>query len=175
MQPAKAHAAARTSGLDDPGLRVGWVLAPAELAQTLCMVKQAMDLSTSTIDQAAAAIYLEDVDWAKRTSELRTVYALPMRAMIDGLAAVLPGGAYFTRPDGGIFVWARLPEGWSVAQLLERAVEQGIFFMPGSVFFADLADDSWFRLSISNHSPASISEGMARLAAAIARTPALAR
>jgi 2-aminoadipate transaminase len=141
----------------------------------LTPVKQAMDLSTSTIDQAAAAIYLEGVDWARRTSELRAVYSGPMRAMIEEVATVLPPGSVFTRPRGGIFVWARLPDGWSATALLERAVERGIFFMPGSVFFADVADDVSLRLSISNHTPETISEGMGRLAAAIAVSPALAR
>lgn len=158
-----------------PGLRVGWVVTPAEVAQMLTAVKQAMDLSTSTIDQAAAAIYLEGVNWTRRTSELRAVYATPMRAMVEGLADVLPEGSVFTRPDGGIFVWAQLPAGWSSTALLERAVDHGMFFMPGAVFFADVADDVCLRLSISNHTPASIAEGMSRLAAAIAAMPVGAR
>jgi DNA-binding transcriptional MocR family regulator len=158
-----------------PGLRVGWVVEPRETARALAPVKQAMDFNTSTIDQAAAAIYLEGVDWARRTSELRAVYAGPMRAMIDGLAEVLPAGSTFTRPRGGIFVWAELPEGWSTTALLERAIEHGMFFMPGSVFLADVEDDVSFRLSVSNHTPESVSEGMGRLAAAIAARPALSR
>ena len=99
-----------------PGLRVGWVVAPAEVAQLLTPVKQAMDLNTSTIDQAAAAIYLEGVDWARRTSELRAVYAIPMRAMVHGIDQVLPPGSSFTRPSGGIFVWVQLPDGWSATR-----------------------------------------------------------
>jgi 2-aminoadipate transaminase len=158
-----------------PGLRVGWVVAPAEIARVLAPIKQAMDMSTSTIDQAAAAIYLEGVDWERRTSELRAVYATPMRAMVDRLAEVLPQGSVFTRPRGGIFVWAQLADGWSSSALLERAVEHGMFFMPGSVFFADVDDDVSLRLSISNHTPETIVEGMRRLAAAIAAAPALAR
>jgi DNA-binding transcriptional MocR family regulator len=158
-----------------PGLRVGWVVAPPEIIRVLTPVKQAMDFNTSTIDQAAAAIYLEGVDWARRTSELRAVYAGPMRAMSEGLVEVLPPGSSFTRPRGGIFVWARLPKGWSASALLERAIENGMFFMPGSVFLADVEDDVSFRLSVSNHSPESISEGMRRLAGAIATQPALSR
>lgn len=157
-----------------PGLRVGWVVAPAEIARILAPIKQAMDMSTSTIDQAAAAFYLEGVDWERRTSELRAVYAAPMSAMIEEATNVLPRGSAFTRPRGGIFVWARLPDGWSTTALLERAVEHGMFFMPGSVFFPDVPDDVTLRLSVSNHTPETISEGMGRLAAAIAATPALA-
>jgi 2-aminoadipate transaminase len=157
-----------------PGLRVGWVLAPAAVAKSLAPVKQAMDFNSSTIDQAAAAIYLERVDWARRTSELRAVYAAPMRAIVKGLPDVLPTGSSFTHPQGGVFVWVKLPDGWSTAALLERAVEHGIFFMPGSAFLADVPDDRSLRLSISNHTPASVAEGLTRLDAAIAATPALA-
>jgi 2-aminoadipate transaminase len=137
----------------------------------LTPVKPAMDLNTSTIDQAAAAIYLEGVDWARRTSELRAVYAIPRRAMVQGIDQVLPPGSCFTRPDGGIFVRAQMPDGWSATALLERAVEHGMFFMPGSVFLPDVADDVSLRLSISNHTPDSIAEGMSRLEAAIAMMP----
>jgi DNA-binding transcriptional MocR family regulator len=158
-----------------PGLRVGWVLVPAAVAKSLAPVKQAMDFNSSTIDQAAAAIYLQGVDWAQRTSELRAVYAAPMRAMVEGLADVLPAGSTFTRPQGGVFVWVELPDGWSAPALLERAVEHGIFFMPGAVFLADLPDDRSLRLSISNHSPESVAEGLTRLELAIAARPALAR
>jgi 2-aminoadipate transaminase len=158
-----------------PGLRVGWVVAPPGLVERLIPVKQATDFNTSTVDQAAAAIYLENVDWTRRTAELRAVYAAPMRAMLDGLVEALPRGAVFARPNGGVFAWVTMPEGWSASGLLERAVEHGIFFMPGSVFYADIADDRAFRLSISNHAPATVAEGLARLDAAITATGAVAR
>jgi 2-aminoadipate transaminase len=154
-----------------PGLRVGWVLAPAALAEGLAPVKQAMDFNSSTIDQAAAAKYLERVDWQRRTSELRAVYATPMRSMIEGLEAVLPERSSFTRPQGGVFVWVVLPAGWSTTALLERSIEHGIFFMPGTVFLPDVPDDRSLRLSISNHTPESIAEGLSRLRRAIMTTP----
>jgi DNA-binding transcriptional MocR family regulator len=157
-----------------PGLRVGWVLAPAAVAESLGPVKQAMDFNSSTIDQAAAAIYLDRVDWERRTSELRAVYAAPMRAMVEGLADVLPAGSAFTHPQGGVFVWVELPEGWSTAALLERAIEHGVFFMPGTVFLADVPDDRSLRLSISNHTPQTVAEGLSRLARAVAVAPVAA-
>lgn len=151
-----------------PGLRIGWAVAPCAVVNQLIPVKQAMDFNTSTIDQAAAAIYLERVDWGRRTSELRAAYAAPMRSMIDGLEALLPAGSRMTHPQGGVFVWVTLPDSWSARALMERGVERGIFFMPGAVFFADLADDSALRLSVSNHTAETVAEGLARLAAAVA-------
>jgi 2-aminoadipate transaminase len=154
-----------------PGLRVGWVVAPAEIVELCKPVKQAMDWNTSTVDQAAAANYLEGVDWVRRTAELRAVYAAPMRAMLDRLGDVLPDGSTFTRPRGGVFVWVELPEGWSTRALLDCAVEHGIFFMPGAAFLADVEDDRALRLSISNHTPETIAEGLGRLAQGIAASP----
>jgi DNA-binding transcriptional MocR family regulator len=147
-------------------------MAPAEIVELCKPLKQAMDMNTSTVDQAAAAIYLEGVDWATRTAELRAVYAAPMRAILDRLGDVLPDGSSFTRPRGGVFVWVELAEGWSTRALLGSAVEHGIFFMPGAVFLADVEDDRSLRLSISNHTPDSIDEGMTRLSKAITATPA---
>jgi 2-aminoadipate transaminase len=97
-----------------------------------------------------------------------------MLAMIEGIDEVLPPGSSFTRPNGGIFVWAQLPAGWSATALLQRAVAHGMFFMPGSVFFADVDDDTCLRLSISNHTRESIAEGMSRLEAALAAVAAVA-
>ena len=157
-----------------PGLRVGWVLAPESVAGVCRPAKQALDMNTSSIDQAAAAIYLERVDWERRTDELRAVYGQAMTAMLDGLGEALPAGSSWTRPAGGVFVWAQLPEGLSTQSLLSAALEHGMFFMPGQVFLADIDSDSTLRLSISNHTPATIAEGLRRLAAAVAdlRVPA---
>jgi 2-aminoadipate transaminase len=86
------------------------VVAPAEIARVLAPTKQALDMSTSTNDQAAAAIYLEGVDWERLTSELRAASATLMTA-VDRLAEVLPHGSVFTRPTDRIFVWAPLADG----------------------------------------------------------------
>jgi 2-aminoadipate transaminase len=131
-------------------------------------VKQTLDFHTSTIDQTAAAIYLENVDWDRRTAELRAVYGQAMRAMLEGLPEVMPEGSDWTRPGGGVFVWVTLPHGWSTDQLLKGALEHGMFFMPGQAFLADVNDDAALRLSISNHTPDTIAQGLGRLTAAVA-------
>ncbi len=159
-----------------PGLRVGWVLAPTDVVSVCRPIKQTLDFHTSTIDQTAAAIYLENVDWERRTAELRAVYGQAMCAMLDGLPDTMPEGSHWTRPGGGVFVWVTLPQGWSTAQLLERALEHGMFFMPGQAFLADVNNDTTLRLSISNHTPDTIAGGLRRLAAAVAdlRAPTVA-
>lgn len=86
---------------------------------------------------------------------------------------MLPTGPSSPRRDG-IIVRAQLADGWSTSALLERAVQHGMFFMPGSVFVVDVDDEVSLRLSIFNHTPETIAEGMRRLSAAIATAPALA-
>ena len=107
-----------------PGLRIGWVRAPEPLRRPLTIAKQAADLHSSTVDQAAAARWLETVDLDERVGGLRRAYGARRDALLAGLGAALPPGSTHNRPDGGMFVWARLPDGWDAAALLERALEQ---------------------------------------------------
>src|SRR5215213_1405338 len=119
-----------------PGLRIGWVRAPEPLRRPLTIAKQAADLHSSTVDQAAAAHWLAGTDLDARVGALRAAYGARRDALVDGLAAALPPGATHNHPGGGMFVWARLPAGWDAAALLDRALEHGVAFVPGLPFFA---------------------------------------
>jgi DNA-binding transcriptional MocR family regulator len=149
-----------------PGLRIGWVRAPEPLRRPLTIAKQAADLHSSTVDQAAAARWLETVDLDARVGVLRAAYGARRDALVDGLEAALPPGSAHNRPDGGMFVWARLPDGWDASALLERALEREVAFVPGFPFFAGPPDRATLRLSYTTHPPAEIAEGLRRLRAA---------
>jgi 2-aminoadipate transaminase len=149
-----------------PGLRIGWVRAPEPLRRPLTIAKQAADLHSSTIDQAAAARWLEAVDLDERVGELRSVYGARRDALVGGLGAALPPGSTHNHPDGGMFVWARLPDGWDAAALLDRALAQDVAFVPGFPFFAGPPDGATLRLSFTTHPPDEIAEGLRRLHAA---------
>ena len=149
-----------------PGLRIGWVRAPAALRHPLTIAKQAADLHSSTVDQAAAARWLETVDLDERIGALRAAYGARRDALVGGLAAALPPGSTHNHPDGGMFVWARLPDGWDAAALLERALERDVAFVPGFPFFAGPPDTATLRLSFTTHSADEIAEGLRRLRAA---------
>jgi 2-aminoadipate transaminase len=149
-----------------PGLRIGWVRAPEPLRRPLTIAKQAADLHSSTVDQAAAARWLQDVDLDERVAGLRRAYGARRDALLDGLGGALPPGSTHNRPDGGMFVWARLPDGWDAAALLERALEQQVAFVPGYPFFAGPPDTAALRLSFTAHPPDEIAEGLRRLRAA---------
>ena len=114
-----------------PGLRIGWVRAPGPLRRALVIAKQAADLHSSTVDQAAAARWLAAVDLDAHIGVLRAEYGRRRDALIDGLAAALPPGSTHNRPEGGMFVWARLPDGWDAEPLLTRALARDVAFVPG--------------------------------------------
>jgi DNA-binding transcriptional MocR family regulator len=151
-----------------PGLRIGWLRAPAAILRPLAIAKQAADLHTSTVDQIAARTSLEVADLETHIGELRDEYRRRRDALLAGLADALPQGSTFNRPDGGMFVWARLPAGWDAAELLARALEHDVAFVPGFPFFALEPDERTLRLSFTTHVPAEIAEGLARLRRAAA-------
>jgi 2-aminoadipate transaminase len=146
-----------------PGLRIGWMRVPAELRRPLVVAKQAADLHSSTVDQAAAALWLAAVDLDAHLAVLRREYGARRDALLDGLAAALPPGSAHNRPDGGMFVWARLPDGWDSEELLRRALALDVAFVPGFPFFAGEPDRAALRLSFTTHGPEEIAEGLARL------------
>jgi 2-aminoadipate transaminase len=146
-----------------PGLRIGWIRTPDTLRSSLVVAKQAADLHSSTIDQAAAARWLAAVDLDAHIARLREVYGARRDALLDGLSGALPPGSTHNRPDGGMFVWARLPDGWDSEDLLARALERDVAFVPGFPFFAGRPDRAALRFSFTTHSPDEIAEGLARL------------
>ncbi len=151
-----------------PGLRIGWLRAPDPILGPLTIAKQAADLHTSTVDQLAARTALQAVDLDVHIAGLCTEYRRRRDALLDGLAAALPEGSTFNRPDGGMFVWARLPPGWDAEALLRAALVHDVAFVPGSPFFALEPDPRTLRLSFTTHVPAEIAEGLDRLARATA-------
>jgi DNA-binding transcriptional MocR family regulator len=150
-----------------PGLRIGWLRAPAALRRALVVAKQAADLHTSTIDQAAAAHWLATCDLDAHIAGLRAAYGPRRDALVDGLPGTLPEGSRWTRPDGGMFVWVRLPDGWDADALLQAALEREVAFVPGWPFYAGPPDRATLRLSFTTHTEAEIAEGLGRLGAAV--------
>jgi len=150
-----------------PGLRIGWVRAPAGLRRALVVAKQAADLHSSTVDQAAAAHWLAAVDLDAHLARLRAAYGARRDALVGGLAAALPPGSTFNDPDGGMFVWARLPDGADAAALLPAALRHDVAYVPGAPFFAGPPDRATLRLSFTTHTPEVLCTGLARLREAL--------
>ena len=146
-----------------PGLRIGWLRAPEAILGPLTIAKQAADLHTSTVDQIAARTSLQAADLDLHIAALCREYRRRRDALLDGLADALPPGSAFNQPEGGMFVWTRLPEGWDAELLLHAALAHDVAFVPGHPFFAREADPRTLRLSFTTHVPDEIAEGLARL------------
>lgn len=151
-----------------PGLRLGWVRAPRQMLRPLTIAKQAADLHSSTIDQAAAASWLTTTDLDAHIAKLCRAYRARRDALLDGLASALPAGSTHNRPHGGMFIWARLPDGWDAGALLARALERNVAYVPGAPFFSGAPDPATLRLSFTAHRPEAIRRGLERLADAFA-------
>jgi DNA-binding transcriptional MocR family regulator len=151
-----------------PGMRLGWLRAPAGLMPALTVAKQAADLHTSTIDQAAAAAWLAGVDLDAHVRRLCLAYRERRDAMMAALPDAVPAGSEWSDPDGGMFTWVRLPGGADTAALLPRALEHDVAFVPGQPFYAAGPDHATLRMSFTTNTPERIAEGMRRLGLALA-------
>ncbi|MDT0343594.1 aminotransferase-like domain-containing protein [Streptomyces litchfieldiae] len=149
-----------------PGMRLGWLRAPAALRRACVIAKQAADLHSSTVDQAAAARYLADADLDAHLARVRAAYRARRDALLDGLPSALPHGSTWNRPDGGMFLWVRLPDGHDATALLRTAIAHDVAYVPGAPFFAGPADPTALRMSFTTHTPEEIGEGLRRLAKA---------
>ncbi len=154
-----------------PGLRVGWMIAPAELLGKATMCKQFSDAHTSTFAQATAAQYLKAGRMPATLAHVRKVYAERALAMGNALRRELGDAIEFVQPQGGLFVWARLTgNGGKLAngaELAKRAIDKGVAFVPGVPFYASNPDVATLRLSFATADVAKIEEGVARLALAL--------
>lgn len=154
-----------------PGLRLGWLIAPAELLGKCVMCKQFSDAHTSTFSQATAAQYLKAGRMPATLERVRTTYAARSKAMGEGLRSQLGDAVRFVQPLGGMFIWVQLTgargQETDGNALAKRAIEQGVAFVPGTPFFAQNPDTSTLRLSFATADIARIEEGIARLAKAL--------
>ncbi|WP_404959582.1 PLP-dependent aminotransferase family protein [Streptomyces sp. 147326] len=150
-----------------PGLRLGWLRAPAALRRAAVVAKQAADLHTSTVDQLAAAHYLATADLDAHIATVRAAYRERRDALQVALSRTLPADCEWNLPEGGMFVWARLPEDHDASDLLKTAVTHGVAFVPGAPFHATAPDPRTLRLSFTTHTPPEITEGVARLGRAL--------
>jgi 2-aminoadipate transaminase len=147
-----------------PGLRLGWVVAAPDFFERLLMFKQASDLHTSSFDQLVAYHYLSSNDQAAHLATIRSVYGERFDVLDRTLREAMPAGYSWTRPDGGMFLWLTGPEHLDSLELLTRAVQHNVAFVPGRDFFPAGGGANFMRLNFSNSAPERIREGVGRLA-----------
>ncbi|MET8334941.1 PLP-dependent aminotransferase family protein [Streptosporangium canum] len=150
-----------------PGFRVGWALAPHAIRDKLVLAMESAVLSHSSFTQLAVGQYLATQPWREQIKTFRELYRERRDAMLSSLEALMPAGFTWTRPSGGFFVWATLPEGLDSKALLPRAVSERVAFVPGTGFYADGGGARHMRLSYCYPEPDRIREGVRRLAGVI--------
>lgn len=157
------------SKLMSPGVRIGWIRAEGAILDTLAVAKAAISMQSSVVDQLTVARYLEVADLDGHVRHVSEVYRERRDAMAAALTPLLPAGAHVTHPDGGMFLWAALGEGYDAQAMLADAVAAGVAYLPGWSFFAHDPDLSTMRLSFVTHSPAVIAEAIGKLGEVIER------
>ncbi|HSV79155.1 MAG TPA: PLP-dependent aminotransferase family protein, partial [Ramlibacter sp.] len=151
-----------------PGLRLGYVVAPPAIAPKLLQAKQAADLHSPSFNQRLVVEVMRDGFLARHVPTIRALYRAQRDAMLAALDREMAGlDVRWNRPAGGMFLWARLPAGLRAIDLLPRAVERGVAFVPGAPFYAGAPDHRTLRLSFVTASPEQIATGIAALAATI--------
>jgi DNA-binding transcriptional MocR family regulator len=153
-----------------PGLRLGWLVAPRDVMSRLRLAKRTSDLSTNSTAQIILAKYLNEGLYAAHLDGVRKIYQSRRDTMLDALKKI---GSYeglrvkFSQPQGGLFVWAKLPQGLSARELLNYAEREGVTFSPGDLFFVNQDRQEYFRLCFIQTDEAVIQEGVDRLARAV--------
>lgn len=146
-----------------PGLRLGWVVAPANVIAKLVQLKQGTDLHTSTFTQMVAYEAATGGFLDRHVPVIRRVYGERRNAMLAAMEQHFPKGVRWTRPQGGLFLWVTLPTGMDSQKVLQAALEEKVAFVPGAPFFPTGGGTETCRLNFSYCTPQRIEEGIARL------------
>jgi 2-aminoadipate transaminase len=157
------------SKIVSPGIRLGWVCACPEIMDKLIIAKQAADLHSNYLCQRIVHRYLADNDIGKHISRIRQAYGSQRDHMVRMMEECFPESVSFTRPEGGMFIWAALPESMSSLELFHEARAEKVAFVPGQAFYADGGGRNTMRLNYSNCDKDRIGEGVERLGRAIKR------
>ena len=150
-----------------PGLRLGFMVAPASIFPKLLQAKQAADLHSPGFNQRLVAEVMKDGFLDRHVPTIRTLYKSQRDAMLAAMAREMPEGVEWNIPAGGMFLWVRLPAGMNAVDLLPLAVARNVAFVPGKAFYAGPSDGRSLRLSFVTSSAQQITIGIAALAGAI--------
>jgi 2-aminoadipate transaminase len=146
-----------------PGVRLGWAVAPAPVLAKMNIGKQGADLCSSSLSQYFVGAYFDSGPWLGYVRSLIEIYRRRRDVMFDALAEHFPREAEWTHPQGGLFIWATLPDYIDTTDLLARALEEHVAFVPGRAAFVDGRGGSSMRLNFSGVDESAIREGMRRL------------
>ena len=157
------------SKIISPGLRVGYVAGDPAIIRKCTVGKQSTDVHTANLNQAIVDQFIRRGLLPGHIASICAEYGKKMKLMLDQLSA-FPGGVSFTKPEGGLFIWAELPENISALDLLNKAIEKKVAFVPGTHFCVGGGHENTLRLNFSNSTEEQIITGMGILKDLIAET-----
>jgi 2-aminoadipate transaminase len=146
-----------------PGLRLAWVIAPPEVIGKLVQAKQGADLHTATFNQLVAYEVAHGGFLDRHINVIRDVYRQRRDVMLAAMDRFFPSEVDWTQPEGGLFLWGRMPESLDATDVLKAAIEENVAFVPGESFHPNGGGHNTMRINFSNATPENITEGIARL------------
>jgi 2-aminoadipate transaminase len=155
------------SKLLSPGLRLAWIMAPTEWMDRMVVAKQSMDLCSPTYTQLIAAEYLRRGLLPRQIENIRKVYGRKLEAMLKALEKYMPKEVEWSKPEGGLFLWVKLPKKMSANDLFPKAIEKKVAYVVGSAFHCNGKGQNTMRLNFSFSTEQQIDEGIHRLAEVI--------
>jgi 2-aminoadipate transaminase len=147
-----------------PGLRLAWIIAPTEWMDKMIVAKQGMDLCSPSFTQLIVAEYMKRGLLPAQIESIRKLYAEKREAMLTALRKYMPKGVKWTQPEGGLFLWVKLPKKMSTTDLFPKAIENKVAYVIGSAFHCNGKGHNTMRLNFSYASEHQIDEGIKRLA-----------
>jgi 2-aminoadipate transaminase len=156
-----------------PGVRLGWTAAPAPVLAKMTIGKQASDLCSSSISQYFVGAYFDSGPWEDYVRSLIEIYRRRRDVMLDSLAEHFPREAEWTHPQGGLFIWATMPDYIDTTDLLARALRDHVAFVPGRAAYVDGRGGSAMRLNFSGVGEDEIREGIRRIGEVVREQVAL--
>lgn len=145
------------------GLRIGWIVSPTPIREKVVLGKAASDLCTSTLTQDFAGEYFKKDRWREYVDDLVGIYRNRRDAMIGAMSEYFPHGASWNKPEGGLFIWATMPEVIDTGDLLAKAIGKGVAFVPGTGAYVDGRGANSMRLNFSGVKEDEIIEGIRRI------------
>jgi 2-aminoadipate transaminase len=154
-----------------PGLRLGWIVCPEVLMQRFVQAKQGCDLHTGTFAQYVASDICQRGLLKPHIRNLREIYKERRDVMLDALAEFWPNGCCWTDPQGGLFLWARVPESIDTQEFFKDAIAEKVAYVPGVNFYPNQdGGHNAMRLNFSYSPPDLIVEGIRRLGTALKKS-----
>lgn len=147
-----------------PGVRLGWVHAQQGILHKINVSKQGADLCSSNLSQMLIVAYFHSGEWRNYVDRLNVLYKERRDAMLDALAEFMPKEVFWTHPEGGLFVWATLPEYMDASAMLPKAITKNVAYVPGEGFYANGEGKNCMRLNFSFVKPDRIRRGIELLA-----------